>query len=252
MKYRIFGKKQVFWLIMALIWLTVIVTVVVLTATKRVNAGARRVPVYCVDRADKTISLTFNAAWGDETTDEILNILRENGVKATFFFVGTFAESYPESVKKIANEGHEIANHSMRHRDPTEQDEKALRKDISDCSDLLYSLTGIKPALYRAPAGVYNNEAIEAAGELGLTAVQWSADSIDWKDPTPERIRERIMNKTKPGAILLFHLGKENTAQALPGIIEALKNEGYTFVTVSGLLPEGERYVDAQGVMHAV
>ena len=251
MKYKVFGKKQVFWAIMALLWLAVIVTVVVLTATKRVNAGARRVPVYCVDRADKTVSLTFNAAWGDETTDEILDILREKGVKATFFFVGTFAQNSPESVKKIANEGHEIANHSMRHRDPADQDYKALLTDISDCSDLLFSLTGVKPALYRAPAGAYNNEAIEAAGELGLTAVQWSADSIDWKDPAPEKIRERIMNKTKPGAILLFHLGKENTAQALPGIIETLFEDGYTFVTVSELLPEGETYIDSNGVMHA-
>ena len=251
MKYHIFGKKQVFWTIMALIWLAVIVTVVVLTATKRVNAGARRVPVYGTEREDKVISLTFNAAWGDETTEEILGILKNNGIRATFFFVGTFAETYPDSVKKIANAGHEIANHSMRHRDPTKKDYKALLTDISDCSDLLYALTGQKPKLYRAPAGAYNNEVIAAAEALGLTAVQWSADSIDWKDPSPEKIRERIFNKTKPGAILLFHLGKRNTVQALPGIIETLLKDGYTFVTVSELLPEGETYIDRNGVMHA-
>ena len=80
--------------------------------------------------------------------------------------------------------------------------------------------------------------------------MQWTADSIDWKNPSPEKMTERILNKTKPGAILLFHLGKRNTAQALPDIIEALKNGGYTFLTVSELLPEGETYIDRNGVMH--
>ena len=248
MKYRLIGKKQIGWAVMAAVWLAVIITVIVLTATNRVNAEARRVPVYSVERADRAIALTFNAAWGDETTDEILDMLKENGVRATFFFVGTFAEKYPESVKKIANAGHEIANHSMRHRDPTKQTYGEISADISACSDVLYALTGVYPTLYRAPSGAYDNKTVEAAEALGLTAVQWSADSIDWKDPSPGKITERILNKTKPGGILLFHLGKENTLRALPGLLRELRSQGYEFVTVGELLLPGETYVDANGI----
>lgn len=250
MRYRAIGKKQIGWAIMALVWLAVIITVIVLTATKQVSAEARRVPVYSVARADKTAALTFNAAWGDETTDAILEILKKYNVRATFFFVGTFAEKYPESVKKIANAGHGIANHSMRHTDPTKQTYGEIVSDISACNDVLYALTGVYPTLYRAPSGAYDNKTVEAAEALGLTAVQWSADSIDWKDPSPEKITQRILAKTAPGGILLFHLGKENTQKALPDIIEALLAEGYTFVPVNELLPEGETYVDKNGVLH--
>ena len=249
MKYRVFGKKQIFWLIMGLVWLAVIVTVVVLTATKAVNAAPRRVPVYCVDTDEKKIALTFNAAWGDETTDAVLETLERYGVKATFFFVGAFAEQYPESVRRIANAGHEIGNHSMRHKDPTKQAYAEILSDISACSELLASLTGVSPRLYRAPAGAYDNKTVEAAESLGMTAVQWSADSIDWKNPSPEAIAQRILKKAAPGGIVLLHLGKENTVKALPDVIESLKNEGYAFVTVSELLPAGERSVDKNGVM---
>ena len=248
MKYKVFGKKQIFWLIMGLVWLAVIVTVVVLTATKAVNAAPRRVPVYCVDTDEKKIALTFNAAWGDETTDAVLDILDRYGVKATFFFVGAFAEQYPESVRRIANAGHEIGNHSMRHKNPTKQAYAEILSDISACSELLASLTGLSPRLYRAPSGAYDNKTIEAAESLGMTAVQWSADSIDWKNPSPEAIVQRILKKAAPGGIVLLHLGKENTLRALPGLLRELRSQGYEFVTVGELLLPGETYVDANGI----
>ena len=248
MKYKVFGKKQIFWVIMGLVWLAVIVTVVVLTATKAVNAAPRRVPVYCVDTDEKKIALTFNAAWGDETTDAVLDILDRYGVKATFFFVGAFAEQYPESVRRIANAGHEIGNHSMRHKNPTKQAYAEILSDISACSELLASLTGLSPRLYRAPSGAYDNKTIEAAESLGMTAVQWSADSIDWKNPSPEAIVQRILKKAAPGGIVLLHLGKENTLRALPGLLRELRSQGYEFVTVGELLLPGETYVDANGI----
>lgn len=248
MKFRIFGKKQVLTFVIIALWLAAILTVIILTAATTAGGKDRKLPVYSVAREDKKIALTFNAAWGDETTDKVLKILGENDVKATFFFVGTFAGRYPESVVKIHNAGHEIGNHSLTHKDPVKLDESAVAAEISECSDLLFSITGVRPVLYRAPSGSYDNKTLEAAGRLGLTAIQWSADSIDWKDPSPETITERILKKTAPGGILLFHLGKENTAEALPEIIKLLKAEGYAFVTVSALLLAGETYIDANGV----
>ena len=248
MRYRVFGKKQVIWIAAAAVWVAVLLAVLILSATRAVNAGAKLLPVYSVARDDKKIALTFNCAWGDETTDGVLEILHENGVKATFFFVGTFAEEYPESVKKICNAGHEPGNHSMYHTDPAKQSFAELSSDIDACSDLLYSLTGVRPKLYRAPSGAYSNDTVTAAQELGLAPVQWSADSIDWKDPSPDTIVRRIEKRVSPGGILLFHLGKQNTLEALPEVISALRSQGYEFCTVSELLLPGETYVDASGV----
>ena len=243
-----FGKKQALWAAAAVLWLLILAAVLILTATRAVNAQARRVPVYGVARGDRKLAFTFNCAWGDETTDGVLRLLRENGVRATFFIVGTFAREYPESVKKIANAGHELGNHSMRHKDPTLLTSAEIRADIEECNALIKTLTGVSPKLYRAPSGAYDNKTLEAAESLGLTAVQWSADSIDWKDPSPGKITERILNKTKPGGILLFHLGKENTLRALPGLLRELRSQGYEFVTVGELLLPGETYVDANGI----
>ncbi len=248
MKSTVFGKKSGWmWIVIAL-WAAALVTVVVLTATKIVNSAPKRPPVYRVAREDRKIALTFNCAWGDETTDAVLSALRAQGTPATFFFVGEFAQKYPESVKKIANAGHEIGNHSMRHKDPTRQDYTAVSADMDACNDLLFSLTGIKPRVYRAPSGAWDTKTVEAAENLGMTAVQWSADSVDWKDPAPETILRRVEKRVSPGGIVLLHLGKENTAAALPALLENLKAAGYEFVTVSDLLLPGETYVDGEGV----
>lgn len=251
MKITVWKKQSVwFWILLA-VWILVLAAVVTLTATKAVNAAPRKIPVYAVETAEKRVALTFNCAWGDETTDGILEILKENGVTATFFFVGDFAEKYPESVKKICNAGHEIGNHSLSHKDPTRMRFEEITADIAACNDKLTALTGRTPTLYRAPAGAYDNNTVEAAESLGMTAIQWSADSIDWKNVTPEKMRARIAEKTYPGAILLFHLGKENTLQALPGILTDLFAAGYEAGTVGDLLPEGETYVDHNGVLRS-
>ena len=251
MKLIVFRKKSkwMWWLL--LLWLAVAVAVAALTATKRAGAKARKLPVYSVDRPDRKISLTFNAAWGDETTDGVLKILRENGIRATFFFVGDFVEKYPESVKRIAAAGHTLGNHSMRHKDPVRLDYAGVLSEISQCSEAIAAVTGKKPALYRPPSGSYNDKTVEAAESLGLRAVQWSTDSVDWQNVTPEKMKERVVSGAFPGAILLFHLGKENTLEALPGIIAALKAADYEFVPVEELLLTGDTFVDANGCQRA-
>lgn len=178
MKYQVFGKKQIAMTVLIIIWAAALLTVIILTATKAVSAEERKIPVYSVERDDKKIALTFNAAWGDETTDKILGILNENDIKATFFVVGSFAKSFPESIKKIYNAGHEIGNHSLKHLDPVKQEYADILSDMSECGDIIYSLTGAFPLVYRAPSGSYDNKTLEAAENLGMTAVQWSADSL--------------------------------------------------------------------------
>lgn len=238
MTYSIIGRKQIVTVVILLVWLAAISFVVFKCLSDTfASASERKIPVYSVETDEKQIALTFNCAWGDETTDEILDILKENDIKCTFFIVGEFAEKYPEAVRKIYNAGHEIANHSMHHTDPTTQEFSEITADIDECNALLKSITGVSEIkLYRAPSGSYDNKTIEAAQSLGMMCIQWDVDSIDWKNPSADTIVSRVCNKAKNGSVVLFHLGKENTLEALGEIIRRLKKDGYEFVTVSELI----------------
>lgn len=225
---------------MLAVWLVVIGVIIYMTLTVSVSVSERRLPVYRVVTEDKKVAVTFNCAWNDSVTDSILNTLKEKNVRCTFFFVGDYVRKYPEDVRKIINSGHEAANHSDRHLSPSKQSYAELVADISSCNDEIFRLTGKTCKLYRAPSGEYTNDAIAAAESLGMTAIQWNVDSIDWKDKTPAEILERIKTRTVDGSIILFHTGKKNTAEALPEVIDFLQKSGYTLVTVSELLPDGD------------
>ncbi len=240
-------KRDISLIIIILMWIAVMVFSVWHTITTTASAEIRRLPVYSVDTSVKELAITFNCAWGTEGLDEIIQLLTDEGISCTFFFVGEFAEKHPEAVRRIYNQGHEIGNHSMKHNDPVKQTYEEILSDMNDCNELLYSLTGIKALLYRAPSGSYDNKTIEAAESLGMTAVQWDVDSIDWRDLSVEKIISRVTSKATNGSIILFHIGKENTVRALPEIIRSLKKEGFSFTTVGKLLPDGEAYTDHTG-----
>ena len=243
-------KKDITLIVLMLLWIIVMISAIYYTLSTTASAEARRLPVYSVDTEVKEIALTFNCAWGTEGLDEIIELLRKEDIKCTFFFVGEFAEKYPEAVRRIHNAGHETGNHSMHHTDPVTQDFSEIVSDINACNELIFSLTGVKPALYRAPSGSYDNKTIEAAESLGMTAIQWDVDSIDWKNPSPEKIVSRVTGNAANGSIVLFHLGKENTLEALPAIIKKLKAQGYSFRKVGELLSEGDTWIDSTGKLH--
>ena len=245
-------EKRLMLAVIFVIWALAVGAVVYFSLTKTASAGTKRLPVYSVETEEKRAALTFNCAWDETGLDALLAILKEYDARCTFFVVGEFAERCPDAVRKIYNAGHEIGNHSMAHKDPVNMDYGALLSDINACNELLYSLTGEPVTLYRAPSGSYDDETVEAARSLGMTAVQWDADSVDWKDKSPEEITDRMLKKIGPGSIALFHVGKENTVAALPGILKALQGEGYSFCTVSELLPEGETYLDNAGRLFQV
>ena len=249
MVYSIIGRKQIVTVVILLVWLAAISFVIFRCLSDTfASATERKIPVYSVETDEKQIALTFNCAWGDETTDAILDILKENNIKCTFFIVGEFAEKYPESVRKIYNAGHEIANHSMHHTDPVTQQFSEIASDIDECNALLKSITGASEIkLYRAPSGSYDNKTIEAAESLGMQTIQWDVDSIDWKNPSADTICSRVCNKAKNGSVVLFHLGKENTLEALGEIIKKLKKDGYEFVTVSELIYSDNYDIDHTG-----
>jgi polysaccharide deacetylase family sporulation protein PdaB len=208
----------------------------------------RLVPIYSVDRSDKAISLTFDCAWGTEHTDDILKALSAGGVKATFFMVEFWTEKYPEYVKKIADSGCEIGTHSSTHSYMSKQNSEEIKLELTSSTNAIEKITGKKVELFRAPYGDYDDELIKTSSNLGYYTIQWDCDSLDWKDLSATDIAMRVINGVKSGSIILMHNNGLHTAEAVPIIIETLKNRGYTFVTVGELIYRENYTIDSTGL----
>ena len=213
----------------------------------KVSAAQQKLPIYSVQRGDNRIALTFDCAWGNSNTDLLLSLLDEAGAKATFFVTGEFCDKYPEDVRKMYQAGHEIANHSDAHPHVKGMNILDLTADTEECSRKIKMITGEKPALYRAPYGEYDDNAVSTVEGLGMKMIQWSVDSIDWQEPDPDTIINRIMEGTQSGSILLFHNDLENTAQALPELLTALKQKGFVFSRVSDMVYYDSYHIDGNG-----
>lgn len=219
-------------------------------ATVFAGSSTREVPIYSVARDDKKIALTFDAAWGADKTEGILEILDDYGVKGTFFLVGFWIDKYPDEVKAIAESGCEIGNHSENHLQMSTLSREKIAEELSSVNGKIEELTGSSPRYFRAPFGDYDNELIEGARELGLTTVQWDVDSLDWKGLSDREIYDRVAKRVKNGSIVLFHNNSDNILTALPIVLAKLINDGYEPVTLSELI-YGENYtVDNNGVQH--
>lgn len=214
------------------------------------SAGARQLPVYSVKRDNKAVSLTFDAAWGNEDTQELIDILDRYGVKATFFLVGQWVDKYPESVEALKNAGMEIGNHSNEHPHMNKLTQKQIQDEISACNEKIESVTGESPTLFRCPYGEYNDSVIETVNAMEMTPIQWNVDSLDWKGLSAGEILDRVKSGVVPGSIILFHNAAEHTPEALADIIEFLLSEGYEIVPVSELLLTGDYEIDNTGRMY--
>ena len=209
----------------------------------------REIPIYYVDTDEKICALSFDAAWGNEQTNTLLDILDKYEIKSTFFLVKQWVDNYPDDVKEIAARGHDVGNHSATHPHMASLSSDEQIKEIDDCNAAVEELTGNSPTLFRAPYGEYDNTLVQNLRDNGMYCVQWNIDSLDWKDPSPGEMVKRIREKLCPGSIILMHNGAKNTPEALPQIIEMIQGEGYTIVPISELLPEGDYYTDHEGKM---
>lgn len=211
------------------------------------SATKRQLPVYCVQREDKVMSISFDAAWGNEDTQTLIDILDKYGVKATFFLVGDWVDKYPESVSALCAAGHDIMNHSSSHAHYSKLSESEIVADVEKCNGKIKALTGNKPTLFRCPYGEYDDHVINAISGMGMTAIQWDVDSLDWKGISAEEITNRVISKVQPGSIVLFHNAAENTPEALPGILEKLIADGYKIIPISQMLLTGDYVIDHTG-----
>lgn len=212
------------------------------------QATERLLPIYCVERGDKKISLTFDVAWENSNTQELIDILDEYDARATFFVTGDWCDRYPEDVKAFSDAGHEIANHSDQHPHVSGINVNDLITDSRAASLKIEDITGKTPTLYRAPYGEYDNSLITTVQGMGMNVIQWDVDSIDWKEPTPDEIVKKVTGGVKSGSIVLFHNDLENTTQALPQVLELLSGEGYEFVPVGELIYTSDYTIDANGM----
>ena len=211
------------------------------------SASTRQLPIYCVDRDQKVVSISFDAAWGNEDTQELIDILGQYHVKATFFVVGDWVEKYPESVKALHDAGHEVMNHSNTHAHYPQLSAQEITADLEACNDKIQAVTGVRPTLVRLPYGDYDDKSVNAVRSIGMEPIQWDVDSLDWKEIPADEIVSRVTSRVQPGSIVLFHNAALHTPEALPEILETLIREGYTFVPISQLILTGEYTIDHTG-----
>lgn len=242
-------KKQILRIISAVLFGLLVAAIIIFAVFNAVTASAeeRKLPIYCVDRGDNKIALTFDCAWGNSNTDELLSILKNANAKATFFVTGEFCDKYPEDVKKFYDAGHSVQNHSDVHPHVNGMNINSLIEDTRECSRKIKMITGEEPVLYRSPYGEYDDNVITTVEGMGLKVIQWSVDSIDWEDPDPYTIYERITSKTESGSILLFHNDLENTTEALPEILTELLQSGFEFAAVEDMIYYEDYYIDNTG-----
>lgn len=214
--------------------------------TVSVVSGKRELPIYCVNRDDNKISISFDAAWGGDKTLGILDLLDEYNIKTTFFLVDIWTQKYPELVKEIVARGHEIGNHSTSHPQMSKLNETQIAKELNTQADNVLAIAGVRPVLFRPPYGDYNNRVITTARAQGFVPIQWSVDSLDWKNRGAQEIINRA-TKVKSGDIVLFHNDSQYILDALPAVLKYYAENGYSVVPISEILLTGENTIDIQG-----
>ncbi|MDE6613478.1 MAG: polysaccharide deacetylase family protein [Clostridia bacterium] len=246
---RVIKLKNVLLTLLAAVLICALSTTAYFTGAYAVYYGnsPRLIPIYSVERNDKVVSISFDCAWGTEHTDEILNALRVSNVRATFFMVEFWTEKYSDFVKKIDEAGHEIGTHSSTHSYMSKQNAEEIKLELSASSEAIEKITGKKVELFRPPYGDYDNELIKTASELGFYTIQWDTDSLDWKDLSATDIAMRVINNVQSGSIILMHNNGLHTAEAVPIILETLKNKGYSFVPIGELIYKENYTVDGAG-----
>lgn len=214
----------------------------------------RKIPIYSVKTDEKKVALSFDAAWGADDTDSLLATLEKHHVKATFFLVGDWVRKYPEQVKRIAEAGHDIGNHSDKHPHMNSMSKEQITDDIMKAHSATKELLGVDMKLFRPPFGEYNNTVMETLKECGYYVIQWDVDSLDWKEYGLENLIDTVVNHKNlgDGSIVLMHNNAKYTKDALDSIIVGLKEQGYELVPISELIIKENYKTDHTGRQYRI
>lgn len=213
------------------------------------NVNGRELPIYCVDTKEKKVALSFDAAWGNEDTRKILEILKKHNVHVTFFMTGGWVESFPDDVKAIYEAGHDLGNHSENHKNMSQLSNEEKTQELQKVHEKVKKLTGEDMELFRPPYGDYDDDVVLNATENGYYTIQWDVDSLDWKDYGVDNIIDTVVNHKNlgNGSIILCHNGAKYTAQALDALLTGLEEKGYEIVPVSELIYREDYHMDVTG-----
>lgn len=213
------------------------------------SVNGRELPIYSVETEEKKVALSFDAAWGNEDTARILQILKKHGIHVTFFMTGGWVSEYPEDVKAILAAGHDLGNHSENHKNMSQLSKEEQEEELMTVHKKVKELTGTEMCLFRPPYGDYNNSVIQTARACGYYPIQWDVDSLDWKDYGADSIVRTILQhkNLRNGSIILCHNGAKYTADALERIIAGLQEKGYQIVPVSELIHRENYHIDVTG-----
>lgn len=250
MKFVLLRKTTFVKAIAAAVILALLITGVKLTGSSAVFAGntVRKLPIYCVDTEEKAVALTFDAAWGADKTMSILETLERYDVVGNYFVVGFWAEKYSDELKKLSESGRvEIGTHSNTHPHMPKLSKSQMELELTTSCNIIENVTGKRPELFRPPFGDYSDTMLTVCDEQKLYAIQWDVDSLDWKGLSASDMASRVLSRVKSGSIILMHNDGEHTAEALPLIIEGLKNKGYTFKTVGEMIYRDGYTIDHTG-----
>ncbi|AOY76228.1 polysaccharide deacetylase family sporulation protein PdaB [Clostridium formicaceticum] len=253
MKIYILRKKSIAIILVGILVVLVVIGMITsfwggtIGGIAAVFSPQKKLPIYSVETEEKKIAISFDAAWGDEFTDDILDTLDKYNVKTTFFLVGFWVDKYPDMVKQIHERGHEIGNHSSTHPHMSKLTKEQIIKELKTTEEKIEAITGVKSTVFRPPFGDYNDLLIETAREIGYHTIQWDVDSLDWKEMGVNPVVDRVTRNVKKGSIVLFHNNAKYVAEYLPLVLEKLQEQGYTIVPISELIIKDNYMMDSTG-----
>lgn len=239
--FLVFNKQRIYTYAVSLV--TVILLFCVATTLSKAEGtiptsatNQKLLPIYNVQTDENKVAFTMNCAWKADDIDTILEVLKNNNTKITFFMVGDWIEKFPQEVKKIHDAGHEIASHSDTHPHVNNLSYEENISEIEKSNEKIEKITGKRTQIYRAPYGEYNDTVIKAAQDKGYYTIQWNLDTLDYTGITGDEMWNRLKNKIKAGDIILSHNGTEHTAEALDMLIKNIKEKGLEVVRISDLI----------------
>ena len=237
--FLVFNKDKVQTYMVSILTVAVLIAVANINNIKTITTSAtlRSLPIYNVKTDEKKVAFTMNCAWNADDIDSILETLKSNDVKITFFMVGNWVDEA----------GHEIGSHSNTHPHVNNLSSEKNLEEIKLSVKKIENLTGSKVELYRTPYGEYNDIVIQTAKENGYYPIQWDLDTLDYKGLTGDEMWNRIKNKLKNGSIILSHNGTKHTSDSLDMLIKNIKKQGYEITTVSNLIYKDGFSIDNNG-----
>ncbi|MDA3130566.1 polysaccharide deacetylase family protein [Aliibacillus thermotolerans] len=194
-------------------------------------------PIYRGNPNKPMASFAVNVSWGEEHLPAILQTLRKENVRATFFLEGRWVQKHPKLAKMIMEEGHEVGSHAYSHPDLNQSSREKIKEELSKTNEVLEAVLSVQPTLFAPPSGSYNNDVVKIARQMDMYTILWTVDTIDWKNPEPHHMAARVAAEVENGSIILMH-PTAATKIGLTDMIHQIKEKGIHINTVGHLLDE--------------